>query len=169
MDDCTKNILDICINLSQLLIVAATSAWAYYRFRKEGTLDPRIEFDIDCKFFGPHHNYYLASTLITASNKGNIEHKFKEIIIRVRGIHHEDTFQIFKKCPPTIEFKEVIVNDINIIPSKEGYYFVRPGIKQDFSCSYRIDSNIKFISVHARFIYEKTQEPHTTERIFELI
>ena len=50
---------------------------------------PHIEFDIDCKFFGPHQGKYAAEFILSANNKGITKHEFTSIILRVLGIKQD--------------------------------------------------------------------------------
>lgn len=168
MDDDTKNLTDVIINSIQLLVILLSAIWAYFRFRREGPLHPRIEFGIDCKFYGPQSNSYLTSFSVTANNKGNVEHKFKEIRLRVLGIKANQTFTEFERYPPMVNFPEIIMKRVNIVPPTYGYYFVRPNVNQTFNYTTQIQADIRFIIVRATFEYQKTEEIHTTEQVFEV-
>jgi hypothetical protein len=115
MDDNTKDLIGIILNSTQLLILLISAVWAFFRFQKEGPLHPRIEFDINCRFFGPQKNSYLASFIISANNKGNVEHRFSEIRLKVRGIKTDDLLEEFKEYPPMVNFPMGIMKGINIV------------------------------------------------------
>ena len=168
MDEHTKNLLDAFFSGAQLIIILISAMWAYFRFRKEDPLYPRIEFDIKCKFWGTQLNSYLTCFIVTANNKGNVEHKFTEIRLRVRGIKFNEPLTEFKEYPPMVNFPEKIMEGVNIVPTKFGYFFVRPGINQSFNYASQIPSNIRFIIVRATFKYESTNELHTAQRVFEV-
>jgi len=108
MGDETKNRIDVILNSIQLGIVLVTAVWAIYRFSKENPLRRRIEFGMDATFFGPQQNEYLASFTITANNKGNVEHRFSEIRLRILGIKADEALTEFKKYPPMTHFPEQI-------------------------------------------------------------
>ena len=168
MDPLTKNLLDLIFNGLQLLIILVSALWAFFRFRKEGPLHPRIEFDVNCKFFGPHHNAYLTCFTINASNKGNVEHKFNEIRLKVLGIRTNEPLKEFEAYAPMVEFPHIILKEINIVPEDFGYFFVRPGVNQAFNFTTSIPAEIRFILVRATFKYKSTNKPHTAERVFEV-
>lgn len=50
---------------------------------------PHIELRIDCKFFGPRHNQFLAVFCVETKNRGQVVHKFPSVVFRVRGIKDE--------------------------------------------------------------------------------
>jgi hypothetical protein len=168
MNDHTRNLLDVVFSGIQLLIILVSALWAYFRFRKEDPLYPRIEFGLKCKVFGPHQNSYLASFTITANNKGNVEHKFSEIRLRIRGIKINELLTEFKEYSPMVNFPEKIIEGINIVPAKFGYFFVRPGVNQAFNYATQIPGDIRFIIVRATFKYQSTNELHAAERVFEV-
>ena len=168
MDDDTKNLIDVILNSIELLILIISGVWAYFRFRKEDPLYPRIEFDINCKFLGPQQNSYLTSFTISANNKGNVEHKFSEIRLRVRGIKEGEPLTEFKKYSPMVNFPEELMKDVNIVPTKFKYFFVRPGVNQAFNYVTQIPGNIRYIIVRATFEYQRTDELHTAEKVFEV-
>jgi hypothetical protein len=45
---------------------------------KERTYKPHIQFSIDCKFYGPENDYYLAEFIVSAHNKGNVRQDLKK-------------------------------------------------------------------------------------------
>ena len=105
MDNLTKNLLDLVFSGLQLLILFVSAVWAFFRFRKENPLHPRIEFDLKCKFFGPQQSAYLACLTVNASNKGNVEHRFNEIRLRALGIKTNEPLKEFTKYPPMVNWK----------------------------------------------------------------
>jgi hypothetical protein len=168
MDDTTIKWIGLIISGIQLLVVLGGVVWAFIRFRNEDPLYPRIEFDIKSEFFGPQSNAYLTSFTISANNKGNVEHKFTEIRIRVRGIKKNATLTEFEKYPPMVKFPEKIMEKVNIVPPELKYFFVRPGVNQAFQYATQIPDDIHFIIVRATFKYQSTGELHTAERVFEV-
>ena len=118
MKEETRNLVTIIINSIGLVITVIGIIWAYFRFRRENPLYPRIEFNLDCKFFTPQHNSCLTAITISANNKGNIEHKFSEIRIRIRGIKNNEPLKEFKEYPPMVEFPVEVMKGVNIVPAK---------------------------------------------------
>ncbi len=168
MDDQTKNLATIIISGIQLVIVIIGAIWTYFRFRRENPLHPRIEFNLDCKFFEPQHNSHLTAITISAHNKGNVEHKFTEIRIRILGIKNNQPLKEFEKYPPMVEFPVEIMKGVNIVPPEYEYFFVRPNVNQTFNFATQISSDIRFIIIRATFKYQKINEIHTAERVFEV-
>lgn len=157
------------LNGLQSLAILVGALWAYFRFRSESPLHPRIEFDIDCKFLGPQNGDYLAGLTIFANNKGSVEHKFEEIRIRIRGIKKGAPLTEFAEYPSMVNFPEkIIVPGINIVPDKYEYFFVRPGVHQRFNYAVLVDADVRFIIVRAGFKYQDSKEVHTSERVFEV-
>ena len=156
------------LNVLELIVLIISAIWAYFRFRKENPLHPRIEFDINCNFLGPQHDSYLTSFIISAHNKGNVEHKFSEIKLRVLGIKTKDTLTDLEGYSPMVKFPQVIMKGVNIVPNKYGYFFVRPGVNQTFNYTTQVLSDIRFIIVRAAFKYQSTNEIHTAEKVFEV-
>jgi hypothetical protein len=168
MEDTTTNLVDMILKSLETFIILVSALWAYFRFKKEDPLYPRIEFDISCNVFGPQQDSYLTSFTVTANNKGYVEHKFSEIHLRVLGIKASEPLMEFQKFPPMVSFPEKILKEINIVPPHYEYYFVRPGVNQEFNFATQIPVNIRFILVRATFIYQSTKEIHSTEKVFEV-
>jgi hypothetical protein len=154
MDDQIKTLLTTIISLVQLIVVIVGAIWAYFRFRRENPLHPRIEFDLDCKFFTPQDNSYLTAITVSASNKGNVEHKFSEIRLRILGIKNNQPLEEFAKYPPMVEFPVEIMKGVNIVPPKYEYFFVRPNVNQTFNYATQIPSDTRFIIIRATFKYQ---------------
>jgi hypothetical protein len=79
MSDEVKNIIEVGI-------ILLTAIWAIIRFGIERPLDAGIEFDIDCTVVGIQDNKKLLQINVWAENKGNKEHKFKELMLNIYGI-----------------------------------------------------------------------------------
>ncbi len=168
MEKASLDMYELLIKLAEFLVVLGTSAWAIVRFRKEDPLRPRIEFDVDCNFWGPHHGSYLVAFTITARNKGNIEHRFADIRLRVLGIRDDRPLTEFEPYAPMVAFPEKVVQTGNIVPVDDGYYFVRPGVSQSFNYTSHVAENIRFVVVRATFKYKEDGDEHTAEKVFEV-
>lgn len=168
MDDNFKGYLSIALNILQALGIVVGAVWAYYRFRKEKPTHPRIEFDVDATFMPPQQGQYMATFAIRANNKGTVEHRFTEIRIRILGLKQEDALKTSEERAKRVDFPERIVPTVNILPEEFKYFFVRPGINQSFNYFTAISDSIRFIVVRLSFKYEKSEELHTTERVFEV-
>src|SRR5690349_8532234 len=147
MHDNANNMIDIILKFIQVLVLLISAVWAYMRFRKEDPLFPRIEFSVDCKMFGPQKDSYLAAFTISAHNKGNVEHRFSEIRLRVLGIKAGEALTEFEKYPSMVRFPEELMKAVNVVPPSLEYFFVRPGINQHINYSAKISADIRFIIV----------------------
>src|SRR5258708_19933982 len=104
MTDGTKNLLTIVIASTQLLLLVVGAVWAYYRFWREGSHRRRVEFRIDCVFFGPQQDQYLAEFKLHAVNKGLVVHRFPSIELRVRGFKPLDKISFCNIKNPPVKF-----------------------------------------------------------------
>ena len=150
----------------QTIVVIIGAVWAYFRFFREGTHNPRVQFNIDCEFLGPQNGRYIAAFTVTAKNCGHIEQHFLEIRVRVRGIEDGANLDTWKERPPLLEFHLEEFDTFNIIPERSQYFFVRPCVEQNFSMVTSIPETWKFALARATFKYEKTNEIHTAEKAF---
>lgn len=128
---------------------------------------PHIEFEINANFYGPEAGAYIAEFLFVARNKGNVQQKFNDIRIRVRGIDDGQGFQFWEGNEPRLNFPRRLVKQKSILPDDYSFFFVEPGIEQVFTYITKIPINTKYLLVHAEFEYDK-YTPHTTERVFEV-
>jgi hypothetical protein len=131
---------------------------------------PHIEFDIDCRFFGPKEGKYAVEFLLTANNKGTTRHEFRSIILRVRGIRDDEPLTFWtERYEHRLKFPVPIVKD-EVKAENHKYIFIEPGVKQCLSYQTIIDAEIKYITARAEFFYdpEKKYTPHSTEKMFEV-
>lgn len=161
-------LLNFILAMFQAVILLISAIWAYFRFRKEKPLHPRIEFDIACRFYGPQKNEYLAVFSIIAENKGNVDHTFTEIFLRCRGLKEEHTLEELSDYPGRLNFPKKVFEIDNIIPEKYKYYFVRPGVRESFAFTTKIPETYSYLLVHAAFKYKDANELHTAEQVFEV-
>jgi hypothetical protein len=128
---------------------------------------PHIEFNIDCKFFGPYQGKYAAEFILTANNKGITKHEFTSIILRLRGIKQDAALAYWtRRYEHRLEFPEKIVED-EVKPNNLNYIFIEPGVTQRLSYITIIDAEIKYITARAEFNYEE-YKPHSREKMFEV-
>ena len=167
MDESTKRVWEVVLNILQLVAVVVGALWAYFRFRRERPNHPRIEFAVDCKFFGPILGDTVAAFEIHANNKGHVEHKFTEIRLKVRGIKEGAKLAYFEGREPRLSFPEELFKGVNLV-GDFGYFFVRPGVKQTFTFTTKVPADIRFLVARATFKYEATNDLHTAERVFDL-
>lgn len=165
MTDETKNTWDVITAVLQTVGVGIGALWAYLRFWREGIHRPRIEFDIQCTFLGVQNNARVISFAAMAKNKGNVEHRFSRVSLRVRGIKATGT--LGRRPDERLDFPDPLLK-AELVPEEFGYYFVRPGVEQPFTFTTTIPSDTRFILARAAFKYENSEDLHTSERVFEV-
>ena len=148
--------IDTAFNIIQPLLIIFAAIWGYYRFFREGKNKQRIEFFIDLNDLGVFNNDRVIEIDCIVENKGFIEHKFKEIIVRIRGIKEgtellEMEDKNDRTYKPRLLFPEKI-HSAKIALTKDDQYFVRPSVKQHFSIVLKIPKDIILILVHSKFI-----------------
>jgi hypothetical protein len=166
MTDATRNLLTVAIGATQLLLLVVGAVWAYYRFWREGSHRRRVEFSINCSFFGPQCDEYLAEFTLHADNKGLVVHRFPSIELRVRGIKASEGISFWENRRPRVEFPHKIVQ-AEIVHEKYAYIFVEPGVKQVITYVTRIPAEYRFILARAEFRYDR-RNPHSAESVFEV-
>ena len=164
MDNTTKNLWDVSLSVVQIVGIPIGALWAYFRFWREGIHRPRIEFDIRCSFLGSLGGTRVASFEVLANNKGNVEHRFSRVSLRVRGIKGSDGLQ--RREDGRLDFPDALLK-AELVPEEFGYYFVRPGIAQPFTFTTTIPSETRFLLARAAFKYQGKEDLHTSERVFE--
>lgn len=162
----TKDKWEIALGIAQFLCVLVAAIWAYFRFRREGLHQPRIEFGIQIVPLGVVGEARAVRIQIDAENKGSIEHRFSSIVLRLRGVKNGDPLKR-RESDNRLDFDQSLLKQ-ELVSEKYGYYFVRPGVKQSFSFTTTIPANTRFVLAFAAFKYEDTNELHTTESTFEI-
>ena len=161
----TKNLFDVIFAFVQLAALVWAAVWTYFRFSREGTHKPRIEFDVKCTFYDPKDGIRGAFFEVIASNKGHVEHKFVSISLKVRGVKLD---QPNERLPGgRWDFPERLL-EAELVSAESEYFFVRPGINQPFSFPTTIPADCRQIWVRATFEYENSGEPHTIDRVFAI-
>jgi len=168
MDDTVKNMWDVTFGVLQSLAVAAAGLWAYFRFRREGVHNPAIEFDVEMEVFKADELRFLAQLSAIATNKGQVEHKFRRITLVVRGLRQNEEPRLLVGNEPQLDFPEVLLRFENIVPKGDAYNFVRPGVTQRFTAPALIPSHHRFVLFFAQFEYEGTGDKHDAQRVFDL-
>lgn len=149
-----------------LLIIAAI--FTYYKFFREGTHRQRIEFEIDFHDLGVKNFDRIIEIGAIAENKGNVEQRFKNMRLRIRGIDNTSELVEIKDYEPRLSFPIDSKHTWEMIPEKYGYFFVRPGVKQRFPMVLKIPSTWTHILVKITFKYKGTDDVHITERAFQV-
>jgi len=136
--------------------------------RKQERKDvPRIEFSIECNVYGPENGDFLTEFLLIIRNRGDIQHKFNRITLRVRGIENGRPLCHWEGYEPRLSFPERVLDNVNVIPKGYNYFFVEPGVVQVLTYVTKIPSSIKYVQAFALFEYDE-YTPHTTERVFQM-
>jgi hypothetical protein len=134
----------------------------------ERTYQPRIEFGIDCIFHGLHHDSHIVEFQLITQNKGNVQHRFEKMILRVRGIDSEQPLTYLQGYEKRLNFPVKLLDNVSVIPQGYGYFFVEPGAKQTIAYITKIPSSLKYILAHAVFWYDENTN-HVTEKVFPVI
>ncbi|MEK6337359.1 MAG: hypothetical protein AABM67_20750 [Acidobacteriota bacterium] len=166
MNDSTKSLLSVIIAATQLVLLVVGALWAYYRFWREGSHRRRVEFSIDCNFFGPQQEQYLAEFRLHAVNKGVVVHRFPSIELRVLGLKKSDPISFWEDRKPRVEFPHKVMQ-AEIVHDKYSYIFVEPGVEQVITYVTTFPAEYRFILARAEFRYDR-RNPHSAEKVFEL-
>ncbi|MCF2490255.1 hypothetical protein [Dyadobacter sp. CY347] len=164
----TEDQIELLLSILQFAAIIIGAAWTYYRFLREKPTSPRIEFDFDAMVYGPQNLNFMTVFSIRINNKGLIEHRFREIRVRILGLEKDADLNISSPHAGRVKFPIKILPSVNIVPEKFGYYFVRPGISQTFNYFTAVPENMEFIVVRITFKYEKIDEIHTTEKVVKI-
>lgn len=158
--------MELFVTVVQITLVVIAASWGYYRLWREGILRPRLEFSIDCEFFGPVGGEYIAQFTLNARNRGLVRYQFSRIDLRVRGIARDSGIQYWSGREPRLEFPLSVLKT-NVIPDNYNFFFVEPGIEQPITYVSKIPENIQYILVNAVFHYDRFT-PHSIEKAFEI-
>ena len=168
MDEATKRLADVILSSAQLAVVTIGALWAFWRFRLERTHVPRVDFNLDCRFYGPQNNEFIAEFLLSINNKGLVIHRFHDVLLRVRGIEEGQDLAFLKDNEPRLAFPVLLVNDNVIYKRKHSRIFVEPGINQTLTYVSKISSSVRFIVARVEFRYDQSRT-YSVERVFELL
>jgi hypothetical protein len=151
-----------------LVIVLAAAVWGYFRFRKERTHNPRVEFSIDATIFPAQEATRLVEFRLLANNKGSVVHRFRSIKLRVRGISAGTAIAQCGCRGARTSFPEKLIDDEEVIyKAKYDHIFVEPGVEQTITYCTAIPAEMAFIVAHVKFFYDKEELwPHSAERVF---
>src|SRR5918992_2452229 len=111
---------------------------------------PRIEYDIQCRFYGPEENEYLTEIHVIVNNRGNLRRKYKSMRIRVRGIERGSALSFWPGRGGRLQFPTLLLNDDFIEQGRGWFYFVEPGVRQVFTYVTKTPERVKYIAVHVR-------------------
>lgn len=163
----TKDLADIILGIANLIVVLSGVLWAIRRFRVERTHEPRMEFDIDCSFFGPQNGSFACEVLIRAKNCGLVRHEFHDLKIRIRGIEKSESLNYWTNNEPRLQFPHKITMGSLLHVPKYDYIFVEPGVEQTLTFNTIVPDKISLVAVHVSFTYSNGNT-HSAERIFKV-
>lgn len=162
--EAAKDIFDVASNLASVLALIGAGLWFLYTTQ----FKPRIQFDLDCRFFAPvpGHDGLLAEVSAIFENKGFVEHRLYDLTLSVHGL---------QEAPPTtrpagdVPFGRRLLPRTGIVPEKYGFYFVRPGVRQVITRSILLPADVALLRVTAGFNYTRNGAyPHTARRVFSV-
>lgn len=168
VEDPVKNTWDIIFSAVQLAVVVTAAIWGYFRFRKERTHNPRVEFSVDATIFPPQEGTRLVEFRILVNNKGAVIHRFQSIKLRVRGIPTGAAITNWETHEPRAYFPEALIKGAEVIhKEKYDHIFVEPGVEQTIAYCTIVPASMAFISAHVAFHYDEEKFwPHSAERVF---
>ncbi len=154
------------IEIIKLTLFIIAALFTYYKFFREGTHKQRIEFDIDLRDLGCNNKDRIIEIGVIAENKGNVEHRFKQISLRILGIKKKSQLQELENYEPRLAFP-LKLHTVKLINEIDKYYFVRPKVKQRFPITVRISIEISHLLVQTEFNYSSGAF-HKAERAFSI-
>ena len=114
----------------------------------------KVSFDIEATFFPVEGAAGLAEFLMVINNKGLVNHKFKKIRLRVRGLARGEVIKPWKDTQ-RVEFPHKLVDDADVLyTDKYGSIFVRRAIlTQKLTFVATIPADIRYVIAWAEFEY----------------
>ena len=162
----------------QAVVVTIVGLWAYFRFRKERTHHPHIDFSVDCNIFGePGDNQYVAEFLVILKNHGYVQQRFEKIILRVRipdprkkklatFKEYDRTRKLGESSYERLYLPEKLVKDVDIVPSNYKPYIVEPGCEEEIRYITPIPANVKYMLAHVKYFYPEHIQPDSKNLLF---
>lgn len=159
---------ELWIEIAKIVLVVGAAIWAYFRFVRERSHARRIEFSLECTFFGPQEGRYVAEFLLRIKNQGLTIHRFRKLRLRVRGIQSGQALQAWDTQPSRLKFPEKLIDEQDVLLSqKYGHIFVEPGVEQIITFVGSLPTSVSLILARAEFEYTDSRT-HSTERVFSL-
>jgi hypothetical protein len=156
------------IDLLKVLLTVSAGAWIYFRFARERTHARRVEFSLDCAFYGPQNGRFLAEFVFEIKNRGLVVHRFDSLHLRVRGVRRNSELQPWQMQPSRVDFPERVIDEPDVIMAKKySHIFVEPGVEQTITFVGAVPEEIGFILARAEFRYSDSRT-HSTERLFQV-
>jgi hypothetical protein len=133
-------------------------------------LAPRIQFDVLARTYDIGADDLVLELVFRMDNKGTVRQEFRSLKIRLRGIAAGEPLEYWKERSPfRLRFPHKIVEDefVPQSPHADYYYFVEPGVRQDFTYITKVKREHTLLLVHGTFLYGPKVE-HTIERIAQV-
>jgi len=157
----------IIIESIKIILAIAAAAFTYFKFFREGEHKQRIQFDIDCKELGVIGSERIIEIGSNAENKGNVEQRFDDVRVVVRGLEEGKPLRELEKHEPRLAFPMSLAK-ASLIPKKWRYFFVRPRVIQRFPLVLKVPKTITHILVRSTFRYQGTGDIHSAEKAFNV-
>jgi len=155
------------LDLFRTAIALCGVGFTYWKFFHEGAHKQRIEFDIDLIDLGLVGESRMIEIGNIVENKGFVEQRFDSIFVKVRGITKGTKLSQTEGYEPRIAFDK-FHSKTNLVTEKMKYFFVRASVKQRFPLVLSVEKHWTHIHIRTIFKYQKTDDLHTTERVFSL-
>ncbi len=145
-------ITQVVYNTIAAISFIAAGAWFFIAQK----FSQRIEFDIEATFIKlKNRSGLLGEINFIFKNKGFMEHKIYDLAVSVRGLDNNNNGLACNVKTGKIIFLKRIYGTACIMPPNQGYYFIRPGVKQNITHIIQVPENIKAISVLGGFTYKR--------------
>jgi hypothetical protein len=111
---------------------------------------PRADVDVDCHFYGPQQGEYLVELLVKVHNVGETQRRYSSMKIRLLGMARNEAITL--RPDKRVEFPYALLKTDFVPPPDdvEHYYYVEPGVRQDFTFITKIPSHIAFVLYHIK-------------------
>jgi len=132
---------------------------------------PKVEFTLGCNIWQPGESDYLSEIVMSVHNKGAVQLKAVDTLIKVRGLRAGTTLESDVKSNRLAFVDELL--RVKPFSGKWGFFFVEPGVRQLLTFPMKIPEGYSHILVRVIFKYGEVQgqeygRPHSAERIFEV-
>ena len=154
--------------ISEIITIAgflSAGIWFYWTQK----FKPRVEFDVDCRFFSLNEksNILITEIRFIFSNKGFIQHTIKLLELSVHGLCGENPINV-KLENNNVIFTGDILKRQSAIP-KGWHFWVRPNVNQVITKIIKIENKYKVIRIIASFSYKDSKKSlHTAQRVFQM-
>lgn len=155
--------------LASHLFTCLAALGAAWWFLYTTQFKPRIQFDLECRFFSlePNGKRQIAEISFVFKNTGFVEHRIYDLSVSVRGLSPASDIPVDGNDSQI--FSTSLFRRQMIVPADLRWYFVRPGVQQVITHQVVLVDPGSLIQVTAGFSYERRAAwPHTVRRIFSV-